>query len=276
MTDRDTHLQRAQSFGDVAEAYQQARPTYPAAAVDWVLAAAPGHDVLDLAAGTGKLTRTIIAAGANVTAVEPLDGMRAQLQAAYPDVPVHAGTAEQIPLDDESVDAVLVGQAFHWFDADGALNEIARVLRPGGVLGLLWNIRDDSIGWVAELTGTLVMGADVLSQVDGSDWASVGEHERFGPIERRDFPNPTPFDADRLVAWANVHQQAGHHAARPARRDARGRARVRDPSPGSRRGRSLHDAVRDGHRAGTPGRHPPRLIGCSRLDQRQSQPCMPL
>jgi SAM-dependent methyltransferase len=158
--------------------------------------------VLDLAAGTGKLTRTIIAAGANVTAVEPLDGMRAQLQAAYPDVPVHAGTAEQIPLDDDSVDAVLVGQAFHWFDHDAALDEIARVLRPGGVLGLLWNIRDDSIGWVAELTGTLVMGADVLSQVDGSDWESLGEHERFGPIERRDFPNPTPFDADRLVAWA--------------------------------------------------------------------------
>ena len=202
MTDRDTHLQRAQSFGDVAEAYQQARPTYPKHAVEWVLDTAPGHDVLDLAAGTGKLTRTIIAAGGNVTAVEPLDGMRAQLQAAYPDVPVHAGTAEQIPLDDESVDAVLVGQAFHWFDADAALNEIARVLRPGGVLGLLWNIRDDSIGWVAELTGTLVMGADVLSQVDGSDWESVGEHERFGPVERRDFPNPTPFDADRLVAWA--------------------------------------------------------------------------
>ena len=116
MTDRDTHLQRAQSFGDVAEAYQQARPTYPKHAVDWVLDAAPGNDVLDLAAGTGKLTRTIIAAGGNVTAVEPLDGMRAQLQAAYPDVPVHAGAAEQIPLDDESVDAVLVGQAFHWFD----------------------------------------------------------------------------------------------------------------------------------------------------------------
>jgi len=205
MTDRDTHLQRAQSFGDVAEAYQQARPTYPRHAVEWVLDAAPGNDVLDLAAGTGKLTRTIIAAGGNVTAVEPLDGMRAQLQAAYPDVPVHAGTAEQIPLDDESVDAVLVGQAFHWFDAGAALDEIARVLRPGGVLGLLWNIRDDSIGWVAELTGTLVMGADVLSQVDGSDWESVGEHERFGPIDfvdgfgQTEISNVfmTPFGAER-------------------------------------------------------------------------------
>src|SRR4029079_8416121 len=164
MTARDTHLQRAQSFGDVAEAYQQARPTYPKHAVEWVLDTAPGHHVRDLAAGTGKLTRTIIAAGGNVTAVEPLDGMRAQLQAAYPDVPVPARPAEQIPLDDESVDAVLVGQAFHWFDAGAALDEIARVLRPGGVLGLLWNIRADSIGWVAELTGTLVMGADVPAQ----------------------------------------------------------------------------------------------------------------
>ena len=230
MTDPDIHLQRAQSFGDVAEAYQQARPTYPAAAVDWVLAAAPGHDVLDLAAGTGKLTRTIVAAGANVTAVEPLDGMRAQLQAAYPDVPVHAGTAEQIPLDDDSVDAVLVGQAFHWFDHDAALDEIARVLRPGGVLGLLWNIRDDSIGWVAELTGTLVMGADVLSQVDGSDWESVGEHERFGPIERRDFPNPTPFDADRLVAWATSTSTLATMAPDQRAETAPGRARVRRPA----------------------------------------------
>jgi len=202
MTDRDTHLQRAQSFGDVAEAYQQARPTYPKHAVEWVLDAAPGNDVLDLAAGTGKLTRTIIAAGGNVTAVEPLDGMRAQLQAAYPDVPVHAGAAEQIPLDDESVDAVLVGQAFHWFDADAALDEIARVLRPGGVLGLLWNVRDDSVGWVRDL-GSIAIGHDMLSEIDGSDWDGLGRHPRFAERERRDFPNPEPFDAERLVTWAS-------------------------------------------------------------------------
>jgi SAM-dependent methyltransferase len=198
----ELHLQRARSFGDVAEAYQQARPTYPQSAVEWVLAAAPGRDVLDLAAGTGKLTRVILETGAAVVAVEPLDGMRAQLEHAYPAVPAYAGSAEQIPLEAASVDAVLVGQAFHWFDTDRALAEIDRVLRPGGVLGLLWNIRDDSIGWVAELSGSLAVGADLLSQVDGSDWAPVQEHARFTSVERRDFANPTAFDAERLVTWA--------------------------------------------------------------------------
>jgi SAM-dependent methyltransferase len=198
----DQHRRRARSFGDVAEAYQQARPTYPPHAVQWVLDPAPGRDVLDLAAGTGKLTRVIAETGARVTAVEPLDEMRAQLQHAYPDVTALAGTAEQIPLDDDSVDAVLVGQAFHWFDVERALAEIDRVLRPGGVLGLFWNIRDDSIGWVAELSASLALGRDLLSQVDGSDWAPIAAHPRFAEPERRDFPNPTAFDAGRLVAWA--------------------------------------------------------------------------
>jgi SAM-dependent methyltransferase len=203
MSDEQQQFQeRARSFGGVAEAYQQARPTYPVHAVDWAMAAAPGPDVLDLAAGTGKLTRTILETGARVVAVEPLEGMRVQLRGAYPGVPVHEGTAEQIPLPDSSVDAVLVGQAFHWFDKRPALDEIQRVLRPGGVLGLLWNIRDDSINWVAEMSETLVMGADVLTQVDGSDWNPIDEHPGFGPVERRDFPNPTPFDTARLVTWA--------------------------------------------------------------------------
>ena len=198
----EQHLQRARSFGEVAEAYQQARPTYPSQAVRWLLDAAPGRDVLDLAAGTGKLTRVIAELGCSVTAVEPLDEMRAQLEHAYPQVTALAGSAEQIPLEDGSMDAVLVGQAFHWFDPERALAEIYRVLRPWGVLGLLWNIRDDSIGWVAELSSSLALGADVLSQVDGSDWEPVEQHPAFTNLERRDVPNPTPFDAARLVTWA--------------------------------------------------------------------------
>jgi SAM-dependent methyltransferase len=198
----EQHLQRARSFGEVAEAYQQARPTYPPHAVRWLLDAAPGRDVLDLAAGTGKLTRVIAELGCAVTAVEPLDEMRAQLEHAYPGVRALAGSAERIPLEDDSVDAVLVGQAFHWFDPEHALAEIARVLRPWGVLGLLWNIRDDSIGWVAELSSSLAVGHDVLSQVDGSDWAPIEQHAGYTQPERRDFPNPTPFDAARLVTWA--------------------------------------------------------------------------
>ena len=203
----DTDRERARSFGDVAVAYQRARPTYPPHAVAWLLDAAPGREVLDLAAGTGKLTRAILAAGADVVAVEPLDGMREQFEHAYPEVKSHPGSAEAIPLADASVDAVLVGQAFHWFDKGPALDEIARVLRPGGLLGLLWNLRDDAVGWVAELSATLTIGADLLSALDGSDWQSVLEHPRFGSVERHDFPNPTAFDAQRLVTWASSTSQ---------------------------------------------------------------------
>ncbi len=221
----EQHLQRARSFGDVAEAYQQARPTYPPHAVQWVLEAAPGRSVLDLAAGTGKLTRVIVEAGADVTAVEPLDEMRQQLQHAYPSVRALAGSAEHIPLPDDSVDAVLVGQAFHWFDPEPALAEIERVLRPWGVLGLLWNIRDDSIGWVAELSSSLALGADLLSQVDGSDWAMLEERSRFSHVERRDFPNPTAFDANRLVTWA---ASTSHFATMPEQEREVALQRVRE------------------------------------------------
>jgi len=199
----ETHLRRARSFGSVADAYRRARPGYPAAAVAWVLEAAPGRQVLDLAAGTGKLTQAIIEAGGEVVAaVEPLDGMREQLSAVLPQVPAMAGSAEAIPLADASADAVLVGQAFHWFDHEPALHEIARVLRPGGVLGLLWNVRDDSVGWVRDL-GRIAIGHDMLSEIDGSDWDGLVRHPRFADRERRDFPNPEPFDAERLVTWAS-------------------------------------------------------------------------
>jgi SAM-dependent methyltransferase len=203
----DTDRQRAKSFGDVAQAYQRARPTYPPSAIRWVLDPAPGRRVLDLAAGTGKLTRALLRAGADIVAVEPLDGMREQLERAYPEVESHAGTAEEIPLEDGSVDAVVVGQAFHWFDKDRSLAEIARVLRPRGVIGLLWNIRDDRIPWVAEFSRTFSIGADLLSQLDGEDWDSLGADDRFHGMERRDFDNPTPFDAQKLVTWASSTSQ---------------------------------------------------------------------
>ena len=199
----ETHLRRARSFGSVADAYRRARPGYPAAAVGWVLEAAPGRQVLDLAAGTGKLTQAIIDAGGEVVAsVEPLDGMREQLAAVLPQVPALAGSAEAIPLGDSSADAVLVGQAFHWFDHERALHEIARVLRPGGMLGLFWNVRDDSVAWVRDL-GEIAVGHDMLSEIDGSDWDGLDRHPRFADRERRDFTNPEPFDAERLVTWAS-------------------------------------------------------------------------
>src|SRR5438094_928298 len=131
---------RASSFGMHAAAYAEHRPDYPVAGIRWALAGA-AHDVdavLDLAAGTGKLTEGLLALGLTVTAVEPDPDMRAELTRRLPGVSALDGTAERIPLPDSSVDAVLVGQAFHWFDVNTALTEIARVLRPGGVLGALW------------------------------------------------------------------------------------------------------------------------------------------
>ena len=132
-------------FTAAAEVYERARPGYPDEAVAWVaerLGIGPGRDVLDLAAGTGKLTRQLVPLGACIVAVEPIDAMRAQLERVVPGVEAVAGTAEAIPLPDASVDAVTCAQAAHWFRADEAAREIRRVLRPGGGLALLWNVRD--------------------------------------------------------------------------------------------------------------------------------------
>jgi SAM-dependent methyltransferase len=145
---------QATSFGDAAAAYQRGRPPYPASAVDW-LVPADAHRVLDLGAGTGKLTRLLVERGLEVTAVEPLAEMREQLLAAAPTAAVMDGSAERIPVADDSLDAVVVAQAWHWFDGPAALREVARVLVPGGTLGLVWNVRDLSEPWVAELDRVL-------------------------------------------------------------------------------------------------------------------------
>lgn len=173
----DTHAQRATSFGVAADAYERARPTYPEAAVDWLVPAG-ARRVLDLGAGTGKMSRLLVARGLDVVAVEPSDGMRAALEAAVPDVAVLAGTAESIPLPDGSVDAIVVAQAWHWVDAERASVECARVLRPGGRLGLTWNIRDLSVPWMAELEELLRRHGET----DDDDDPVIGSP--FGPVER--------------------------------------------------------------------------------------------
>ena len=161
---RDSLGRRATSFSEVAGLYDRARPGYPEDAVRWLAGDVPG-DVVDLGAGTGKLTGTLVALGHRVTAVEPLAEMRAQLAERLPGVRCVEGSAEAMPLPDASADVVTVAQAFHWFDHEPALAEIARVLRPGGVLAIAWNIRDEREEWVARLSdiiGAEHMGRDAV------------------------------------------------------------------------------------------------------------------
>ena len=162
----------------------------------------PGRTVVDLAAGTGKLTRLLVPTGATVVAVEPLASMREQLGAAVPGVDVLKGTAEAIPLGDASTDAVTVAQAFHWFRADEALAELARVLRPGGGLGLVWNERDESVPWVAEMSR--IMHRDRCIPYDPTaDWAAtVAASGAFTPLEHTQLGHEQIVDADGVVARA--------------------------------------------------------------------------
>jgi len=183
-SDRDSRVGRATSFRSVADAYERARPGYPDAAVEW-LVGSPPRDVLDLGAGTGKLTRSLVAIGHRVTAVEPLQEMITHLSAALPGVPAVQGSAEAIPLDDASVDVVTVAQAFHWFDKGPALREIARVLRPGGSLALVWNTRDHHDPWVATLTEVIV-GREELDPCAAVE-APIAQSGLFRPVERATF-----------------------------------------------------------------------------------------
>jgi SAM-dependent methyltransferase len=189
----------ARPFEEVAEIYERARPSYPPDAVAWFaerLGLHAGRTVLDLGAGTGKLTRALVDTGARVIAVEPGDAMRAVLERALPNVEAHRGSAESIPLPDDAVDAITVGQAFHWFRHDEAVPEMHRVLRPGGGVGLIWNARDDLPEEIVELVERFVPP----DRPGPEDWPRLlAESGLFGPLEERTFPFSQRLDADGLA-----------------------------------------------------------------------------
>jgi ubiquinone/menaquinone biosynthesis C-methylase UbiE len=163
----------ASAFGPAAADYERARPSYPPESIEILrreIGVGVGARVCDLAAGTGKLTRLLVATGADVVAVEPVPGMREQLSEVLPEIEVLDGTAEAIPFGDGAFDAVTVAQAFHWFKFDEALAEIRRVLRPGGGLAILFNQRDERVPWVKTWNDVIEWHSRRISYYQTTDW----------------------------------------------------------------------------------------------------------
>jgi SAM-dependent methyltransferase len=199
---KDVWSARRTAFGAQAAAYAAGRPGYPEDALRWILPA-DARRVLDLAAGTGVLTRQLLELRLDVVAVEPDAGMRAHVP---PGAQALDGTAEAIPLDDGSVDAVVVGTAFHWFDGPAAMAEIHRVLRPGGSVGLLWNLLDDSEPWVWQFCE--IMQAEARASALIPDLAApYADVPGLSAAERQTFPHREPYDVDRLLAYVNSWSQ---------------------------------------------------------------------
>lgn len=231
--DQDEQLLHASSFGAAADAYAEHRPDYTQTAVRWVLEPAPGPRVLDLGAGTGKLTATLVALGAEVIAVEPDPALLTELRRSLPAVRALPGSAEAIPLLDASVDAVPAGNALHWFDMAVAGPEIARVLAPGGILAGLWKVMDDQVDWVAG-----------LARVSGS--AAIGPRDTPAGITSTPEPDARP-------------RARGDLLRRACRRDGRrsGRAATGPDMPSAR---SVATSARQSPPRATASARPSRFL----------------
>jgi SAM-dependent methyltransferase len=207
----EVHPFAARGFRD-AEAYERGRPDYPADAVAWLaerLGLRPGTTVVDVGAGTGKLTRQLVATGARAIAVEPMEGMRRVLAGAVPGAEVIAGSAESIPLPDASADAVTAGQAAHWFRPEQAAAEIARVLRPGGGAGFIWNERDldDPLQQAIDELVAPPRARAPLHAWGG--WREGFERGPFTPFERRDFVHAHELAAEDLQSFVASFSYVG-------------------------------------------------------------------
>lgn len=191
--DDDRTTAQSLSFGGAVEEYERARPTYPAEAADWAVPAG-AKTVVDVGAGTGKFTRSLVAKGLEVFAVEPDNIMRGSLAKSLPGVTALAGSAEHLPLADQSVDLVTVAQAWHWMDHEAAKTEFARVLRPGGSLALIYNIRDERVDWVRKL-GEIMMRSEAERMLENE--LTIGAP--FGQTELAQFDWVTMTDLDALI-----------------------------------------------------------------------------
>ncbi|MCH7231553.1 class I SAM-dependent methyltransferase [Glycomyces sp. L485] len=213
-TDATPSPEQALSFGQAAELYNATRPAYPAEALGWMLGD-DRLDVIDVGAGTGLLTRGLMARGHRVTAVEPDAEMLGTLTAAGPGLAAGLqGSAEDLPISDASADAVTAGQAFHWFDRERALPEIRRVLRDGGVLAPIWNTRDETVDWVAALTGIIGASKGERTAQAAAEPGFFGPH--FADPEVRIFRHEKTFDGPGLLRL--VQSRSVYLTADPGRR----------------------------------------------------------
>ncbi len=197
------HPSAALGFQAGAEAYERGRPAYAPEAVERLvreLAIGPTSSVLDLAAGTGKLARMLVPTGASIVAVEPVEGMRREFARLLPGIEILDGPAEAIPLPDASVDAVTVGQAFHWFDGERALPEIGRVLRAGGGLGLIWQARDPVRPWIERLNEIIDRADDGHPRFRTGAWRAAFERsDRFEPLAEAEYATVQRGDRELFV-----------------------------------------------------------------------------
>jgi SAM-dependent methyltransferase len=218
------------SFDSVAEIYERTRPGYSDEALAWVAQRLPLKRVLDLGAGTGKLTRQLVALGVDVVAVEPGDAMRAVLERIVPEARSLAGSAESIPLPDASIDVVTVAQAFHWFRPTEALTEIHRVLRPGGGCALIWNEWDDDDQLVHALNEILHRLRPEGTHAGDEAFAAIEASSLFAGREERHFPHSDTLDVDALVGlMASISAVAAAPPGVQAEVEAEVRALVETP-----------------------------------------------
>ncbi len=186
------HPVAAKGFTAGAVNYVEGRPEYPPEIEEWLthdLGLSAGKTALDLGAGTGKFSPRLLATRATVIAVEPVQAMLDQLIRQYPGIEARSGTAEAIPIEDASVDAVVCAQAFHWFATREALHEIRRVLKPGGAFGLVWNLRDESVPWVAALSRIMKPFEGDAPRFHSQKWRDVFPAEGFSPLREKRFAN---------------------------------------------------------------------------------------
>jgi len=198
----DVHPSAAVGYSTNAEVYVKGRPDYPQEVDQWLrlrLGLREGKSVLDLGAGTGKFSKRLSSTGARVTALDPVAAMLEQLSKEQPGIETKLGSAESMPLESNSLNTVVCAQSFHWFATAAALAEIRRVLKPGGQLGLIWNVRDESVGWVAALTKLIAPFEGDTPRYRTQEWRSVFPAEGFSQLHEERFLNEHVGPSEQVI-----------------------------------------------------------------------------